>query len=712
MATVIDTLFFELGINTSKFRGEASKATKSMDEMEKGAKKTAKSFDIAAGKLVGFISAAIVGTGLKKLIDDVTELNQKLDTTSKNLGMSARALAEWEGMAEMAGGSAGGMKNALQSISKAQTDMRVTGQSSMLPYMRALGVSMFNAAGQARPMTDIMLDLSDRFAGMSRADAFNFGQMMGFDEETLNVMLQGRGAMQDMLEIQKKIHRSTDEERKASRELAKSRTLLNQQLEALGVIIVNAITPALTKLVKIVSAFVGFLVKHDKFVKAFFIGLGIALTGVLIPALASAAAAAWALMMPIMLMAAPVIALATAFALLYDDYKTWAEGGTSLFDWGEFDNKLKKTGQSGENLRKVFLDLLGGYKSWAQVGRDFFDWLKFIGFIKDAKISVESLETGFLNLGKSIWNKLTPQFQHFISMLGKVSEAAWNVVTGNWDKAKTAWDEASAIAKSNWSPSMNKEIIGVGGNSKGKNEWKSNGAGSGGLGVADGVKQKVSNAIKLSNNKLESIARVAKNIGVSPNDLAAVISFETGGSFSPSAKNPLSSATGLIQFMSGSGGTKGAYYGMSRNQFASLSFDEQMNYVEKYFKERGFKAGQNRSVADAYTAVTGYGYRKGSSAYNLNKVWDSNKDGYIDKGEMVQNPSFRAHQKDYYSAQNFAQQASNSARMSTTNVNKTTEIAMNGDVHVHTSANTLKDNLMAASGAVYNRAIQFDTGMA
>ncbi|MFX8640905.1 hypothetical protein ABTM21_18755, partial [Acinetobacter baumannii] len=151
-----------------------------------------------------------------------------------------------------------------------------------------------------------------------------------------------------------------------------------------------------------------------------------------------------------------------------------------------------------------------------------------------------------------------------------------------------------------------------------------------------------------TSNKAKTIEAVAKSIGVDPNDLAAVISFETAGTFSPSAKNPKSSATGLIQFMEGSGGTKGKYYGMSRKKFASLSFDEQMVYVEKYFKERGFKSSKKRNVADLYTAVTGYGYKKGSRAYELNKVWDSNKDGYIAKGEMVQNKDFKKHQRNYF----------------------------------------------------------------
>ena len=152
----------------------------------------------------------------------------------------------------------------------------------------------------------------------------------------------------------------------------------------------------------------------------------------------------------------------------------------------------------------------------------------------------------------------------------------------------------------------------------------------------------------LTNEQKSSISRVASNIGANPNDLAAVISFETGGTFSPGARNPKSSGTGLIQFMAGSGGTAGRYYGMTREQFAALSFDEQMKYVERYFTERGFKAGGNHNIADLYTAVTGYGYRRGSAAYNLNKVWDSNNDGYIAKGEMVQNAAFKAHQRDFF----------------------------------------------------------------
>jgi len=225
-------------------------------------------------------------------------------------------------------------------------------------------------------------------------------------------------------------------------------------------------------------------------------------------------------------------------------------------------------------------------------------------------------------------------------------------------------------------------------------------------------------------DKADSIARVAKNIGVDPNHLASVISFETGGTFSPSAKNPNSSATGLIQFMKGSGGTKGKYYGMSRDQFSSLSFDDQMKYVEKYFKERDsrFKAGneKNNSVGDVYGAVTGYGYKKGSDEYELNKVWDSNKNGVVEKGEMVQNPNFKKHQRSYFDeVSKGATQAQSTmpknqipasiAKPATNNKSNNVEVNVN-KIEVNTSSSTMTGAMGDAIKGLENKFYQFPMG--
>lgn len=140
----------------------------------------------------------------------------------------------------------------------------------------------------------------------------------------------------------------------------------------------------------------------------------------------------------------------------------------------------------------------------------------------------------------------------------------------------------------------------------------------------------------------DAIQWAAADLKIRPNDLAAVISFETRGTFSPAAKNPNSSATGLIQFMA----DKYKSYGYTRNEFAALGASEQMKYVVQYLKGRGI--GQGSSLGDIYDAVAGWGYKKGTKAYELNRVWDANRDGYVAKGEAVKAKAFQPHIKNYF----------------------------------------------------------------
>lgn len=166
----------------------------------------------------------------------------------------------------------------------------------------------------------------------------------------------------------------------------------------------------------------------------------------------------------------------------------------------------------------------------------------------------------------------------------------------------------------------------------------------------------------------DAILEGAKRLGVNPNDLAAVISFETSGKFSTNARNPGSSATGLIQFMEASDGKKdGKYYGHTRNQFGALLPLQQMEYVVKYLQGRGIGPGSD--VGAIYDAVAGYGYKRGSKEYEQNKVWDVNGDGIVVKGEAVKSSRFKQHIKPYFSdgdaiaQNNIAEQAREAERI-------------------------------------------------
>lgn len=140
---------------------------------------------------------------------------------------------------------------------------------------------------------------------------------------------------------------------------------------------------------------------------------------------------------------------------------------------------------------------------------------------------------------------------------------------------------------------------------------------------------------------LNEVTRVANKFEVNPNDLLAVMHFETGGSFDPSVKNPRSTATGLIQFLEST--ARGL--GTTTEELSKMSRAEQMAYVEKYLDQWADRI-RGGSIEDLYMAVLRPAsagkdsnstlFSEGSRAYEVNKGLDANKDGAITKAEAAE----------------------------------------------------------------------------
>ena len=457
MATVIDTLFLELGIDSGKFGTQAKEAESRLDRMsasfgraEKSAAKSskglekqaaqsakstkqAKSLTQAVGSLAkGFaaFTALVMGSNaLGKLIREGAQANVELDNLSRNIGMSRNQLQAWGGMAEMAGGSAEGMKGSLAGLSMGITRLTTMGDTSMVPFFNAFGVALLNADGKARDLDSIMLDLADRFSKMDRVQAYNLAKSMGLDDGTINTLMLGRAEMEKMLEMQRNLYRSGEKEIQVSRELTQARGYLNAQWDSLKAMLADALAPVLLKIVKMVSGFVDYLMKHENSMKHVFEGLAFVLGAVLVPVFIAAAASLLAFIAPFAPFILTVGALGAAFLLLYDDYKTWAEGGKSLLDWKFFDNYIKTSKISTDSLGSAFVYLLTGYTSWADAANGLLDWLKLKGFIDENGLSIKSLKEGFHNLYLEIKNYLMPYFE-------ALSDTFTAMMNGDWEGMK------------------------------------------------------------------------------------------------------------------------------------------------------------------------------------------------------------------------------------------------------------------------------------
>lgn len=535
----------------------------------------------------------------------------KLYYSSQRIGASAENIRAYGDAISQMGGDAQGALQSLESVGQ-----KMRNSPGYEGVLQNLGVATRDGNGAMRDRVEVMKDLSKTFKDMPSYQANAYASSLGIDEKTMLAMRDGKFI--DNMEKYQKVRSQVG----LNDELAKSGSQLMTEFndttimtKAITEVVVmtagKALLPILKLINKTLTTGIEMFDSLNPNIKAFLAtGLKIATVVVVFGGLIGVLGKIGTVLpllkgllflirgLNLAFLASPigiVLALASAIALLWDDYQTWKNGGESLIDWSKWSGGIETA-----------IERIGKLVEW-------------LGNLKDKVIDIT---VGMWEEAKNkIVNETTEQV--VAEVKEKTKEAA-SVVAEVKEKAKEATGVVAGVAAKTLKSAT--ELVG---------------------GVGSGYSQK-HNSKKFTPEKAKSIAEVAKRIGVHPNDLASVISFETGGTFSPSAKNTKSSATGLIQFMKGSGGTKGKYYGMSRDKFSSLSFKEQMVYVEKYFKERGFNSKKQRNVADLYTAVTGWGYKKGSSAYELNKVWDSNKDGFIDKGEMVQNKAFKSHQKQYF----------------------------------------------------------------
>ncbi len=130
----------------------------------------------------------------------------------------------------------------------------------------------------------------------------------------------------------------------------------------------------------------------------------------------------------------------------------------------------------------------------------------------------------------------------------------------------------------------------------------------------------------------EKLIQIADKLDILPHYLMIVMNNESG--LNPAAKNPNSSATGLIQFMDSTAKSLGT----TTQALRQMSNVEQLDYVYKYFKPY---AGKMNDVTDVYLAVF-YPYAiKQNEDYvfpalvtKSNKIFDLNHDTVLTKSEF------------------------------------------------------------------------------
>ena len=376
MPTIVDSLVVLLDLDVSGFEKGFKKAEKKTGELKKGASSLKDSFG-AVRKGIGEVASEVT-----KFLAEITGLSAAVGMLSKNIDVSATDILAWGNAAEKFGGSAGGIENAMKSISMSITDLQMTGESGMLQYFQKLNVSLVDAKGEAREADDILLQIADGLQQFDRPTAYNIAKKMGFDEGTVNLLLEGRQEIEKTLEQQKKLAEINARFAETSQELKDRWLDFGTALQGVGIDVLEVIQPALIWFFDVINQGIAWLHENKGIAFGIFSALAFVIGSVLVSSLVSATAAAWGfaaamlsslasataaawgfatamLANPITWIVAAVLALIAAIGLLVEDYHVWAQGGKSAFDWTWFKSVIDVVTNAFEWLKNTVANVIG-----------------------------------------------------------------------------------------------------------------------------------------------------------------------------------------------------------------------------------------------------------------------------------------------------------------------------------------------------------------
>ncbi|HHU4530983.1 TPA: transglycosylase SLT domain-containing protein [Klebsiella quasipneumoniae] len=376
--------------------------------------------ELAAASVVAF--TAKVASGL----DNLYWASQRTGATVQGIKQIGFAVSQMGGSVDAARGS-------LESLAQfIRTSPGAEG------FLNRLGVQTRDASGNMRDMATIFTGVGQRLSSMPYYRANQYAQMLGMDENTLLAMRRGIGEYMGQYNAMKKaIGFNPDQAAAASNRFMTSLrsfgemagmardkigsnlagglagaidNLRRQILDNFPKIerTINAVVKGILWMGEAVGRVVYRLIQAAGDIRDWWKGLDEdsrkligTLGGMLV---------AWRLLNAAML-ASPitlVLALAGALLLLYDDYKTWKEGGKSLIDWDKWEPAI--------NFALTAIE-----KLWTGVKRLKDELIKLFGI--DPK--TWSIKFEFDSLKKQ-FNELSKMLDTIGKLLNAIDEGRWS----------------------------------------------------------------------------------------------------------------------------------------------------------------------------------------------------------------------------------------------------------------------------------------------
>lgn len=396
-------------------------------------------------------------------LDNLYWMSQRTGATVNGIRQIGYAVSQMGGSVEAARGS-------LESLSRF---MRNNPGSE--GFLNRLGVQTRDASGNMRDMASIFTGVGEKLSNMPYYRANQYAQMLGIDENTLMAMRRGLGQFNaQYTQMAKAIGYNADAAAVSSNKFMTSLTAFGQMAgmarDKIGSNLAEGLTGSLDNfrklildnfpkiedtltrgingilwMAEVIGRVVFRLIEAADDVREWWSTLDKS-TQQLIMTLGGLVLA-WRILNGAFL-TSPVgiiTMLGAAIIGLYDDYKTWKEGGKSLVDWDKWEPEIKGAIKGIDDLKKSVMNLLGIDPQTWSAKWDMSNLMTNLGELSRMLDGIarllNAIKDGRWKDAYSIGREIMNQGQGSPDVLPAVTNSAEGAA--EWIKSKTGFDPRS-----------------------------------------------------------------------------------------------------------------------------------------------------------------------------------------------------------------------------------------------------------------------------
>ena len=297
-------------------------------------------------------------SAIKSTIQAFQDFNMQIANAQALLGGSASELSAMTNALKRFGGDTNTAIGAIKTMQGHLNELKF-GSGALITLAQKYGITL-NA--YSKP-DKALLSLAKRMQGFNRETKVAIMQTLGLDESMQRAFMDGGVELERLIRKQRALGTATEADLKISQDFNNAILDLKDIFSALAREMLRGIMPLLKGFVDLLYKFVEIIRKHKVFVGAFFAGLVVAMTPLLLmfAKMAIASAVAFA---PFYAIGAVITAIALIFEDLYGYFMGW-DSAT-----GELVKKYPALKKAIEPLRPIILGLVQMFRN-------------FVGFLKD-----------------------------------------------------------------------------------------------------------------------------------------------------------------------------------------------------------------------------------------------------------------------------------------------------------------------------------------